>query len=134
MILFTKNCILKKNNKELRTENSKPRELTDLLMVKTTYLTDPGFGKQKNYAPKDLPGATESQYKSDGQYMKGIRDSDHAGADVLFTQPDYYSNPNKTEHVTSFPMKLRSDLVENRTKVIVGGFVVGLLVYLVIAR
>jgi len=50
-------------------------------------------------------GATQSEHRGNPEYMKGIAESAHAGADVLVPDPSYYSNPNSAEHVRGFPNK-----------------------------
>lgn len=91
-------------------------------MPRVHFQNDPNFGARKRWGGKtfvpsrdarprilDGTGATQSEYASGPQYMAGINDTQHQGADVLFPKPDYFSNPNSAEHVKSFPDKLREE-------------------------
>lgn len=87
-----------------------------------------GLGKGRKLGPQDAPNAplrgpsssapkpTMSEHTMPPNFMEGIRDSKHGGADVLLPKPDYYSNPNPNEHVTGWPTKNKSEVQHTMKK------------------
>lgn len=90
---------------------------------------DPTFGKRKTFDAQDLErknaphtAALESQYTM--KPTRTVTGDVYQGTSSLVTQADFYSNPNKEEHVKSFPSK-KKEVYENKLEGVLLMIIIG---------